>query len=109
MAIKQLFTSRSLDNHLRDQLLAEINILAVVRHPNCVMFIGAVLEDVHFCVVTEFCSRGSVYSVLHDSGKVVDWPLRLKILTDTALGSECCDARACPRACRCFDARRQLV
>jgi serine/threonine protein kinase len=40
----------------------QVNILASIRHPNIVLFMGVCLEPP--CLVTEFCARGSLYDVL---------------------------------------------
>jgi hypothetical protein len=36
-----------------------------VRHPHIIHFLGAILEPGNICVVTEFASNGSVWSLLH--------------------------------------------
>ncbi len=40
----------------------QVNILASIRHPNIVLFMGMCLEPP--CLVTEFCARGSLHDVL---------------------------------------------
>lgn len=51
----------------------EIAILASIRHPNVVNFIGACHEPGQRCLVTEYCARGSLDQVLHKSGGHVWW------------------------------------
>eukprot|EP00878_Enallax_costatus_P016314 GHUV01017112.1.p1 GENE.GHUV01017112.1~~GHUV01017112.1.p1 ORF type:complete len:1179 (+),score=479.98 GHUV01017112.1:302-3838(+) len=46
----------------------EIAILASIRHPNVVNFIGACHKTGQRCLVTEYCARGSLDTVLHKSG-----------------------------------------
>jgi serine/threonine protein kinase len=46
----------------------EIAILASIRHPNVVNFIGACHKPGQRCLVTEYCARGSLDQVLHKSG-----------------------------------------
>ena len=36
--------------------------MAAIRHPNVVLFMGVCLEPA--CLVTEWCSRGSVFDIL---------------------------------------------
>lgn len=36
-----------------------------LRHPNTVLFMGACLQGEFFCVVSEYCTRGSLFDVLH--------------------------------------------
>lgn len=49
----------------------EIAILASIRHPNVVNFIGACHKPGQRCLVTEYCARGSLDQVLHKSGELV--------------------------------------
>ena len=46
----------------------EIAILASIRHPNVVNFIGASHKPPNRCLVTEYCARGSLDQLLHKSG-----------------------------------------
>ena len=50
---------------------AEIEILGRLRHPNVVLFLGAVTRPPELCLVTEFIERGSLFELLHD--KVREW------------------------------------
>lgn len=43
----------------------EIEILASIRHPNVVNFIGACHTLPNVCLVTEYCARGSLDHLLH--------------------------------------------
>lgn len=36
-----------------------------LRHPNTVLFMGACVQGEYFCVVSEHCTRGSLFDVLH--------------------------------------------
>lgn len=46
----------------------EIQILASIRHPNVVNFIGCCNIPPNLCLVTEYCARGSLDRLLHKSG-----------------------------------------
>jgi serine/threonine protein kinase len=63
--------SRSRGSHAAFQQFfeREIAILASIRHPNVVNFIGACHRPGQRCLVTEYCARGSLDQVLHKSGK----------------------------------------
>jgi serine/threonine protein kinase len=50
----------------------EIEILASIRHPNVVNFIGACHTPPNVCLVTEHCARGSLDHLLHKSGTTLD-------------------------------------
>lgn len=84
-------------SHLSDQELSaittlerEVSIMAAIRHPNVVMFMGLCLRPV--CIVTEFCARGSLSDVIskaasnHAFGQQLDWPRRLGMALDAAKG-----------------------
>jgi hypothetical protein len=48
-----------------DEFRAEIAVLSALRHPNIVLFMGAVTVPPHYCLLTELVSRGSLWAVLH--------------------------------------------
>ncbi|KAA6419315.1 MAG: PAS domain-containing tyrosine kinase [Trebouxia sp. A1-2] len=68
----------------------EVSIMAAIRHPNVVMFMGLCLNPV--CVVTEFCARGSLSDVIRKAAssaifaQLLDWPKRLSMALDAAKG-----------------------
>ncbi|DBA75584.1 TPA: hypothetical protein ACH3X2_009138 [Trebouxia sp. C0005] len=68
----------------------EVSIMAAIRHPNVVMFMGLCLNPV--CVVTEFCVRGSLSDVLEKAAsdaafaQQLPWPKRLSMSLDAAKG-----------------------
>jgi serine/threonine-protein kinase CTR1 len=39
-----------------------------LRHPNIVLFMGAVTQPPKLSIVTEYLSRGSLYRILHKHG-----------------------------------------
>lgn len=47
---------------LLEELRKEARLMAVLRHPNIVMFLGACSSPP--CMVTEFCARGSLLDIL---------------------------------------------
>lgn len=48
-----------------DELNNEINMLAVLRHPNIVLLMGIVPKPPTLCIVTESVSRGDLYNMMH--------------------------------------------
>lgn len=44
----------------------EVQTLLKVRHPNLVLFVGACADKGHVMIVTEYCSGGSLFSLLHE-------------------------------------------
>ncbi|KAF8071147.1 drkC [Scenedesmus sp. PABB004] len=71
----------------------EIAILASIRHPNVVNFIGACHTPGQRCLVTEYCARGSLDQVLHKSGLALDLPKRVEFAMDVARGMACLHAQ----------------
>jgi serine/threonine protein kinase len=47
-----------------DEFKAEVLMLTKLRHPNVVLFFGVSFRDHDCYVVTEYCERGSLLSVL---------------------------------------------
>jgi serine/threonine protein kinase len=47
-------------------LEVEATRMGSLRHPNTVLFMGACLQGDHFCIVSEYCTRGSLFNVLHN-------------------------------------------
>jgi serine/threonine protein kinase len=63
---------------------AEVAMMTGLRHPNIVLFMGVCLKPL--CLVTEFCSRGNLFDLLHNSKVKLDWPLKLRMALDAARG-----------------------
>ncbi|MCD9561336.1 copper transport protein ctr1 [Datura stramonium] len=59
-----------------------------LRHPNIVLFMGAVTEPPNLSIVTEYLSRGNLYRLLHKPGarEVLDERRRLCMAYDVAKG-----------------------
>lgn len=71
-------------------LQKEAGIMASVRHPNVISYLGVCAEPA--CIVTEYCSKGSLTDVLRRGRASVahrtalDWPRRLNMAMDAAKG-----------------------
>ncbi|KAK4768820.1 hypothetical protein SAY86_026970 [Trapa natans] len=68
------------------QFKCEIEIMLRLRHPNVVLFMGAVTRPPHFSILTEFLPRGSLYRLLHRQGTLLDEKRRMKMALDVAKG-----------------------
>ncbi|KAH0460347.1 hypothetical protein IEQ34_011010 [Dendrobium chrysotoxum] len=70
------------------EFLREVSIMKSLRHPNIVLFMGAVTQQPHLSIVTEYLSRGSLYSFLHKTGvsEILDERRRLNMALDVAKG-----------------------
>ena len=65
----------------------EISIMDMYHHPNIVRFIGANLTPPSFCILTEYCARGSLSKVLKTE-KDLSWERKLPIAIQTAAGEK---------------------
>ncbi|KAJ6326807.1 hypothetical protein OIU78_013818 [Salix suchowensis] len=64
----------------------EIDIMKSLRHPNVLLFMGAVYSPERLAIVTEFLPRGSLFKTLHKNSPAVDIRRRLKMALDVARG-----------------------
>ncbi|KAK7275851.1 hypothetical protein RIF29_16977 [Crotalaria pallida] len=87
VAVKVLAVQNFHDDQLKE-FLREVSIMKRVRHPNVVLFMGAVTKRPHLSIVTEYLPRGSLYRLIHRpaSGEVMDARRRLKMILDVAKG-----------------------
>ncbi|KAK6940253.1 Serine-threonine/tyrosine-protein kinase, catalytic domain, partial [Dillenia turbinata] len=65
-----------------------VAILKRVRHPNVVLFMGAVTKCPHLSIVTEYLPRGSLFRLIHRpaAGELLDQRRRLRMALDVAKG-----------------------
>ncbi|KAF9598701.1 hypothetical protein IFM89_029951 [Coptis chinensis] len=71
-----------------NEFLREVALMKRLRHPNIVLFMGAVTQPPNLSIVTEYLSRGSLYRLLHKSGarEMLDERRRLSMAFDVAKG-----------------------
>jgi serine/threonine protein kinase len=70
-------------------LQKEASMMAAMRHPNVVLFLGICIESPS--LITEYCARGSLYEVIQrwTQGKeVANWLRRLGMILDAAKGMQ---------------------
>nr|GMD91312.1 serine/threonine-protein kinase CTR1 [Ipomoea batatas] len=87
VAVKVLTLQDFHDDQLRE-FLREVAIMKRVRHPNVVLFMGAVTKRPHLSIVTEYLPRGSLYRLIHRpaAGEMLDQRRRLRMALDVAKG-----------------------
>ncbi|KAL4320085.1 hypothetical protein GQ457_18G002260 [Hibiscus cannabinus] len=68
------------------QFKCEVEIMLRLRHPNVVLFMGAVTHSPHFSILTEFLPRGSLYKLLHRPNLQLDEKRRMRMALDVAKG-----------------------
>ncbi|CAL9107908.1 unnamed protein product, partial [Musa textilis] len=76
----------------------EVAIMKSLRHPNIVLYMGAVTEPPKLSIVTEYLSRGSLYRILHRNGarEILDERRRLSMASDVAKGMNYLHNRSTP-------------
>ncbi|KAF5740548.1 EDR1 isoform 1 [Tripterygium wilfordii] len=67
----------------------EVRIMRRLRHPNVVLFMGAVTRPPHLSIITEFLPRGSLFKILHRPHCQIDEKRRIKMALDVARGMNC--------------------
>ncbi|XP_044475745.1 serine/threonine-protein kinase CTR1-like [Mangifera indica] len=87
VAVKVLTVQDFHDDQLKE-FLREVAIMKRIRHPNVVLFMGAVTKRPHLSIVTEYLPRGSLYRLMHRPacGQMLDQRRRLRMALDVAKG-----------------------
>eukprot|EP01083_Nonionella_stella_P070427 188412_1 len=79
VAIKKL---KSAGQEIQDQVIADLrkeaNILQSLRHPNVVLYMGFCPQP-HVCIITEFCSKGSLFDILYDHEIILNFKRIIQI------------------------------
>ncbi|KAL8166513.1 hypothetical protein V2J09_008012 [Rumex salicifolius] len=71
------------------QFKSEAEMMIRLRHPNVVLFMGAVTRPPNLSILTEFLPRGSLFKLLHRSSGHIDEKRRMKMAVDVAKGMNC--------------------
>lgn len=66
----------------------EFDILSMLRSPHLVFFYGACTQP-SFCLVFEFCSKGTLYDVLNDLNEDITWSRVFRASLDAIKGLSC--------------------
>ncbi|XP_061990276.1 uncharacterized protein LOC133708770 [Rosa rugosa] len=64
----------------------EVSLMKRLRHPNVLLFMGAVTSPQRLCIVTEFLPRGSLFQLLQKNKSKLDWRRRVQMALDIARG-----------------------
>ncbi|WVZ55541.1 hypothetical protein U9M48_006188 [Paspalum notatum var. saurae] len=72
--------------------LLSVQIMRRLRHPNIVLFMGAVTRPPNLSIVSEYLPRGSLYKILHRPNCLIDEKRRIKMALDVAKGMNCLHA-----------------
>lgn len=85
VAVKK-FLDQDFSGDALAQFKSEVEIMLRLRHPNVVLFMGAITRSPHFSILTEFLPRGSLYKLLHRPNIRLDEKKRLRMALDVAKG-----------------------
>ena len=86
VAVKKLAAQTISEDFVRE-FEKEVSLMRSLRSPNVLQFLGSAFQPPNnICIVMEYMSRGSLYSILHNYTTVLDWELVLRMVADTARG-----------------------
>ncbi|KAK7314398.1 hypothetical protein VNO77_32920 [Canavalia gladiata] len=93
VAVKKIWSNRTLEEKLVNSFLAEVEILSNIRHNNIVKLLCCISREDSLLLVYEYLENHSLDRWLHKenkpsamSGLVLDWPKRLHIAIGAAQG-----------------------
>ncbi|KAK6772776.1 hypothetical protein RDI58_028014 [Solanum bulbocastanum] len=85
VAVK-VFTKQEYSDEVIYSFKQEISLMKRLRHPNILLFMGAVTSPQRLCIVTEFLPRGSLFRLLQRNASKLDWRRRIHMALDVARG-----------------------
>ncbi|XP_020693569.1 probable serine/threonine-protein kinase SIS8 isoform X1 [Dendrobium catenatum] len=85
VAVKK-FLDQDLSGDALELFRFEVRIMLRLRHPNVVLFMGAVTRPPNLSILTEFLPRGSLYRLLHRHNVKLEEKRRMKMALDVAKG-----------------------
>ncbi|KAJ1258726.1 hypothetical protein BS78_10G097900 [Paspalum vaginatum] len=85
VAVKK-FLQQDISSDALEEFRTEVGIMKRLRHPNVVLFMGAVTRVPHLSIVTEFLPRGSLFRLIHRANNQLDEKRRLRMALDVARG-----------------------
>ncbi|KAA8544988.1 hypothetical protein F0562_019795 [Nyssa sinensis] len=88
VAVKK-FLDQDFSGDALDEFRREVRIMRRLRHPNVVLFMGAVTRPPNLSIISEFLPRGSLYRIIHHPHCQIDEKRRIKMALDVAKGMNC--------------------
>ncbi|CAN6467949.1 unnamed protein product [Victoria cruziana] len=85
VAVK-VFAKQEYSEEVIESFRQEVSLMKRLRHPNVLLFMGAVTSPERLCIVTEFLPRGSLFRLLQRSTAKLDWRRRIHMAMDIARG-----------------------
>ncbi|KAK7269254.1 hypothetical protein RIF29_21974 [Crotalaria pallida] len=88
VAVKK-FLDQDFSGAALSEFKSEVRIMRRLRHPNVVLFMGAVTRPPNLSIISEFIPRGSLNRLLHRPNCQIDEKRRIKMALDVARGMNC--------------------
>ncbi|KAL6846945.1 hypothetical protein ACP4OV_022798 [Aristida adscensionis] len=85
VAVK-VFSKQEYSEEVIQNFRQEVSLMKKLRHPNILLFMGAVTSPQRLCIVTEFLPRGSLFRLLQRSTTKLDVRRRVHMALDIARG-----------------------
>ncbi|KAK2448531.1 PAS domain-containing protein tyrosine kinase family protein [Trifolium repens] len=85
VAVK-VFSKQEYSEDVIQSFRQEVSLMKKLRHPNILLFMGAVTSPQRLCIVTEFLPRGSLFRLLQRNTSKPDWRRRVHMALDIARG-----------------------
>ena len=85
VAVKKMRMDKA-DANFAAEFEGEVSLMKALRSPNILQYLGSAFSPPDVCIITEYMARGSLHGILHNKAAVLDWPLRLHVLSDAARG-----------------------
>ncbi|KAK3140006.1 hypothetical protein QOZ80_5AG0393980 [Eleusine coracana subsp. coracana] len=85
VAVK-VFSKQEYSEDVIQTFRQEVSLMKKLRHPNILLFMGAVTSPQRLCIVTEFLPRGSLFRLLQRSNTKLDVRRRVHMALDIARG-----------------------
>ncbi|CAM0876336.1 unnamed protein product [Alopecurus aequalis] len=85
VAVK-LFSKHEYSEEMMHTFRQEVSLMKKLRHPNIILFMGAVTSQQRLCIVTEFLPRGSLFRLLQKTTGKLDPRRRVSMAIDIARG-----------------------
>uniref|UniRef100_A0A669CJG0 Guanylate cyclase n=1 Tax=Oreochromis niloticus TaxID=8128 RepID=A0A669CJG0_ORENI len=71
---------------LNRKVLFELKHMRDVQNEHLTRFIGACIDPPNCCIVTEYCSRGSLQDILENDSITLDWMFKYSLINDIVKG-----------------------
>ncbi|KAK6146238.1 hypothetical protein DH2020_020107 [Rehmannia glutinosa] len=85
VAVK-VFSKQEYSDDLMFSFREEVSLMKRLRHPNILLFMGAVTSPLRLCIVTEFLPRGSLFRLLQRNTSKLERRRRILMALDIARG-----------------------